>query len=217
MATIHLLLQGKGEVGKSFVAAILFQYLRKRFSPVVGYDTDPVNSTFAGYKEFGVTVLNIMKNDDIDPRGFDQLMEALYGLAPEAHAVVDNGASCFEALGSYLKENNALSLLKNDGHEIIIHTLVTGGQALGDTLTGLRSLLKSFRDVPIAVWLNPYFGEIVNDGQSFYEFKVYAEDPEAFRAVVEIPPLKPGTFGRDLEEILAKRWSFGPALIPVCL
>jgi hypothetical protein len=89
------------------VASILFQYLRKGLQPVRGYNTDSVNSTFAGYTEFDVNVLDIMKNGDIDPRGFDRLMEAIYELSPEGHAVVDNGASCFVALGVYLKENKA--------------------------------------------------------------------------------------------------------------
>lgn len=213
MATIHLLLQGKGGVGKSFVASILFQYLRTRFPDLVfGYDTDPVNSTFAGYKEFNVEIVKLMRNDDIDPRAFDRLIEAIYGRPMESHIVVDNGASCFIALCGYLKENKVFGMLNDGGHKLFVHTLVTGGQALGDTIAGLSSLAKNFPGAPIVVWLNPYFGEIVNDGQGFYDFKIYEEHGDEIRSVVEMPALRPGTFGKDLEELLAKRWSFDTAV-----
>ena len=45
MAIAHLLMQGKGGVGKSFVASILYQYLKRRGLEVYGCDTDPVNNT----------------------------------------------------------------------------------------------------------------------------------------------------------------------------
>ena len=212
MATIHMLLQGKGGVGKSLVASLLFQYLKENDLPVKGCDTDPVNSTFSGYKEFDVQALDIMNGDDIDQRRFDRLIEDLCELSPDAHVVVDNGASCFVALCGYLKENGALDFLKENGQEVLIHTVVTGGQALTDTLKGLRSLTLHFPDVPIVVWLNPYYGEIVLDGNDFYGFKVYAEASATFQAVIELPALRPNTFGRDLEDLLARRASFAAAV-----
>ena len=207
------MLQGKGGVGKSFVSSLLYQYLKGHDVPVVGYDTDPINSTFAGYKEFGVVELDIMNGDDIDPRSFDQLIEKICSLKDEAtHVVVDNGSSCFPPLCGYLKEHEALEILINQGHEVNLHSVVTGGQALGDTLSGLKSLTTQFQDIPIVVWLNPYYGEIVLDNSNFYEFKVYAESSANFKGVIEMPAFKPDTFGRDLEELLAKRMSFEAAI-----
>ena len=46
---VHLVLQGKGGVGKSFVSAILGQYFRARKGTLHCFDTDPVNATFAQY------------------------------------------------------------------------------------------------------------------------------------------------------------------------
>ena len=46
-ATVHFVLQGKGGVGKSFVASILGQYFQVRGRDVRCFDTDPVNQTFA--------------------------------------------------------------------------------------------------------------------------------------------------------------------------
>lgn len=45
MATIHFIQQGKGGVGKSMIAAILYQVLRHLGKEVVAFDTDPVNAT----------------------------------------------------------------------------------------------------------------------------------------------------------------------------
>ena len=59
------------------------------------------------------------------------------------HAIVDNGASSFVALGAYIKENALLSLLREQGHQVFFHTVITGGQALGDTLSGLKVLALS--------------------------------------------------------------------------
>ena len=50
VASVHLVLQGKGGVGKSFVSAILAQYFRTKSAPVHCLDTDPVNATFAQYR-----------------------------------------------------------------------------------------------------------------------------------------------------------------------
>ncbi|MFA7431894.1 MAG: hypothetical protein WCZ23_17190 [Rhodospirillaceae bacterium] len=54
MALINLTLQGKGGVGKSFVASLLAQYYQSRGGDLACYDTDPVNQSFGGYTAFGV-------------------------------------------------------------------------------------------------------------------------------------------------------------------
>ncbi|NQU58501.1 MAG: conjugal transfer protein TraL, partial [Rhodospirillales bacterium] len=52
MKQIHMILQGKGGVGKSFVASLLAQhYLSREITPVC-IATDPINQTFAAYKSF---------------------------------------------------------------------------------------------------------------------------------------------------------------------
>ena len=48
MAKIHMILQGKGGVGKSMIAATLAQWKRAHGEAPLCIDTDPVNATFAG-------------------------------------------------------------------------------------------------------------------------------------------------------------------------
>ena len=179
MATIHFIQQGKGGVGKSMIAVILFQVLRHLGREVMAFDTDPVNSTLAGFKEFEVTRLDILKDGDIDPREFDGLINAIAALPPETHVIVDNGASSFLALNSYIKENDVLGILTDSGHSAYFHSVITGGQAVADTALGLRSLALGFPDSPIVVWLNPYFGEIRMDDRPFEEFKADSFTPSS--------------------------------------
>src|SRR5580704_13017499 len=132
--SIHLSLQGKGGVGKSLIASILAQYFCDRGRTVRCIDTDPVNSTMFQYKALDVTRLELLRNGMIDHRGFDTLMERL--LTEDATFVVDNGAATFIPLWSYILENSVVDLLKQAGRSLYVHTVITGGQALLDTLHG---------------------------------------------------------------------------------
>ena len=208
MATIHFILQGKGGVGKSMIAAMLYQALGHFGKEVLAYDTDPVNATLASFREFNVTALNVMKDGNIDARMFDALLENI-ATAPEgSHVIVDNGASSFLALGGYMEESEVLPILTEAGHTVFFHSIVAGGQAIGDTLKGLARLAKTFPESPLVVWLNPFFGEIAIDGQSFEEFKIYRDYSSQFHALIELPLGNKALIGKDLEELLAKRQSF---------
>lgn len=128
MAKIHMVLQGKGGVGKSAIAAIIAQYKMDKGQTPLCIDTDLVNATFEGYKALNVRRLNIMAGDEINSRNFDTLVELI---APtKDDVVIDNGASSFVPLSHYLISNQVPALLQEMGHELVIHTVVTGGQAL---------------------------------------------------------------------------------------
>jgi len=208
MGTIHFLMQGKGGVGKSFVASVLFQYFQKRGVKVQGFDIDPVNKTFAGYKEFGVTPVDIMSDNDINRYLFDRLISLLAELPDETQAIVDNGASSFVSFCAYAKDENIFGLLKSAGHEVVLHMPVTGGQPLPETILTMNSLLLNFPDCPMVAWLNPKDGPITMNGRDFYGFVVYQEHQDKFRAVIELPAYRHETYFRDLTEHLAQKCSF---------
>ena len=274
MSTVHFVLQGKGGVGKSLIASLLYQYLHQQGVAVTGVDTDPVNATFSGYKTLSVQSLDIMDGDDIDRRRFDSLMEIILQQTEENHIVIDNGASTFLPLCSYLKDNAALELLDREaaadllpqllhvsldnggqyigciagrrnvlahlfqfalellqaqrfavtvrfqfgllcgqeGHAVLLHTVMTGGQAVVDTASGLKTLATSFPSASIVVWLNRYFGDIAMNGKVFEDFKVYQEHYSQFRSIIEVPARKQSTFGKDLEALLSRRETFEAAI-----
>lgn len=172
-SAIHLTLQGKGGVGKSLVASILAQYFRHHGREVHCIDSDPVNQTFSQYAELGAEHLALMRNGRIDSAGFDVLIDRL--LAEDGIFIVDNGASTFVPLWSYIVENNALETLAAAGRKLYVHTIVTGGQALGDTLKGFKSLADSSAERNIVVWLNEYFGVIERCGKTFTDMQAYKD------------------------------------------
>ncbi|MDD4616397.1 MAG: conjugal transfer protein TraL [Alphaproteobacteria bacterium] len=210
MAKIHMVLQGKGGVGKSFVAACIAQYKASNGKLPRNFDLDPVNLTFYGYKALQVQKLNIMEADEINPRSFDDLIELI---APEKNdVVIDNGASAFVALAHYLISNHVPALLHSMGHELIVHTVITGGQALLDTVSGFAQLASQFPpEARFVVWLNPYWGPIEHEGKGFEQMKAYSTNKSRVSAIVQIPALKNETFGRDLSEMLQSRLTFDEA------
>jgi hypothetical protein len=193
--TIHLILQGKGGDRKSLVSSILAQYFRHRGADIHCLDTDPVNQTFSQYAELAAEHRESMRDGKIDPRGFDVLMEPL---------LTDEGI--------FIVENNVLELLRATGRRLCVHTVVTGRQALGDTLKGFNSLADHTADRNIVVWLNEYFGLIERDGKTFTEMLAYKESDSKIFGMVRIPKRNQDTFGRDIEEVIARKLTFEDAI-----
>ncbi len=207
MANIHYILQGKGGVGKSLVASLVAQLCQSKGS-IECYDTDPTNATFSGYKALGVKRVDIMEDEDINQRNFDQLMEAIANSNAE-NIIIDNGASTFIPLASYLNSNKVIDILNDLGHTVYIHTVITAGQGMRDTLTGFDALAKKFgQQSKLVVWLNLFWGKVAVDGKSFIDMKVYKENESLVDSIVVIPEYKKETFSRDLSEMLTDRMTF---------
>ncbi|SDP36176.1 nucleotide-binding protein [Desulforhopalus singaporensis] len=207
MATIHLILQGKGGVGKSFVSSLLAQYLIDRDVKVACFDTDPVNATFSAFKSLKVHKVDILEDDSINSRLFDSLIEKLLQLPDGSSAVIDNGAASFIPLASYISENMVPDLIRESGHDLIIHTVITGGQSAGDTLKGLQSLLGGF-DSPLIVWVNPFFGSTDYFTDHDLRQKVIQGDGKC----IVLPSYKKDTFGYDIETMLSRKLTFDEAV-----
>lgn len=210
---VDFILQGKGGVGKSLIASLLAQYYASQNLNPICVDTDPVNATFSGYKTFNVETLNIMEGDDINQRAFDWLIEKIMGESESTTMVVDNGASTFVPLCSYLMQNDVVNLLHEAGHTVRFNTVITGGQALSDTTEGFESLCKNIAGVPIIVWINEYFGMPVHNGKTFVESNVYKKYQDRIHALVTIPAVKPETFGHDMQKMLKSHLTFAEAEI----
>ena len=208
---IHLTLQGKGGVGKSLVASLLAQYFRDGGRDVRCIDTDPVNRTFAQYAALRADRLNLRdEHNRIDQRAFDTLMERF--LNEDATFVVDNGASTFLPLWHYLLENNALDYLNKNGRRVYVHTVITGGQALLDTLNGFHELAQTTSGRNIVIWVNEYFGRVEADGKKFSEMAAYRENAEKVCGAVIFSKRNQDTFGRDIEDMIAAKLTFREAI-----
>jgi len=211
MAKVHIILQGKGGVGKSVSAAILAQYSTEKGNDPTCIDTDPVNATFHGYKALNVKRLQIMEADEINPRSFDTLVEMI--AEAKGDVIIDNGASSFVPLSHFLISNQVPALLAEMGHELVVHTVVTGGQALLDTVSGFNQLVSQFPDEALfVVWLNPFWGPIEHEGKGFEQMKAYTTNKARVSALIQIPALKKETYGRDLGDMLQERLTFNEAI-----
>lgn len=209
MAIINFVLQGKGGIGKSFAASLLSQYLIDRRQSVACFDTDPVNTTLAAYDKLQATKVEIMDGDIINSRFFDTLIEKLMDLPEYAYAVIDSGASTFFPLASYLAENDIAQFFADTGHELMLHTIIAGGQAEMDTIQGLNSLLNAFPGTPIIIWVNPFFGQITEFTD---KHELAQKNKKNGGITISLPSYKKETFGHDIETVLKSRLTFEQAI-----
>ncbi len=211
MKTVHFTMQGKGGVGKTFVSSIMAQYLLSKTDDVVCIDTDPVNASFSDYKAYNARRIQLMQGTEIAPSAFDEMMEML--LTEDAHFIVDNGAATFIPLSHYLFENKAFDLLLKSGKSVIIHTVLTGGPALKDTLNGFAHLAKQIpEEAQFMVWLNEYFGEVAKDGKTFEEMKIYNQHKSQVAGIIRIPQWTRDTYGQDISKMMDLRLTFNEAI-----
>ncbi len=209
-ASVHVVLQGKGGVGKSFVPAILAQYFRTKPAPVHCLDTDPVNATFAQYRLLEAEHLKVLRRGTVNEKQFDVLVEKVCHGA--GVFIVDTGATTFVPLWNYILENEILEFFRVHGRNVFVHSVVTGGQAMSDTLNGLERLAQTTSEKNVIVWLNEYFGEVIKDGKSFEKFKVAEEYAPKLAGTVVIRERNPHTYGDDVRQMLERRLTFAEAI-----
>lgn len=212
MANIHMLLQGKGGVGKSFISAVLAQYIQHKYNIVpCCIDTDPVNSTFSGYKSLNVKTLHLLDSDEINTRNLDTLIEWI--AETQIDTVIDNGAATFVPLAHYIISNQISDLLETMGHKLIVHSVITGGQALMDTVNGFAQLVRQFpENINFVIWLNEYWGKVEVQSKTFEEMKVYKDYKSRISAIIRIPQVKEETYGKDISEMLQNKITFTEAI-----
>lgn len=202
--TIHFILQGKGGCGKSFVAVLLAQYMRRSGADLKALDTDQENTTFAHYKNLNVRHIPVMNDSRIiDAKRFDQLMEIL--LSEEGTFVIDNGANTFSPLLAYIVENDVIQFLKENGRTVYIHTVVGGGDTMADTANGFSSIAQGV-DAPIVMWMNEHFGPMkTEEGKEFTDTKVFKTYQARLHGAVLLPARNHQTFGDDIKRMNTKR------------
>ncbi|EPR1029471.1 TPA: ArsA-related P-loop ATPase [Acinetobacter nosocomialis] len=199
--TINIIAQGKGGVGKTFVSTQIAQFYLDSEKESLNIDTDPVNSTFASFEKLNVKHIDLLLDNNINPRKFDEMMELIF--ESEKDVVIDNGASSFIPLLAYFIENNVFEIFKDMGAEINFHTIIMGGQSLQDTLNGLHQISERIPDyVNLIVWLNEYNGQIEMDGKGFESFKLYKQLQDRIQQLIFVEQRTRETFGEDVKKML---------------
>ena len=209
--SVHVSIQGKGGVGKSFVASLLSQYfLEKLGGNVFCIDSDPINATLSGYAELKADHIDVMRQGQVHERQFDALVERICN--NEGVFVVDTGATNFIPFWHYLLENEILRLLGEYGRNAFIHVVIVGGQGLNDTLSGLDEIAETTSGRNIVVWLNEYFGEVESGEKKFEDMTVYCQHQDKIAGAIIIPRHNPQTWGEDVREMLEQQITFRQAI-----
>ena len=208
---IHLVLQGKGGVGKSLVASWLAEFLIHRGQAVRCMDGDPVNRSMGQYKAFGAEKLDLLNQDGVLQRTrYDKLMERFLG--EHAVYVVDSGATAFLPFWTYVVESDAVELLRRAGRTVYIHIPISAGEMLNDTLLGFKTLAASATDRILVVWINEYFGPVSRDGKTFNQMQVYLDNQDKVVASVAIPERNRDTFGASIRLMRERKLTFEEAV-----
>jgi hypothetical protein len=209
--TIHLVLQGKGGVGKSIVASWLAEFLIGRGQPVRCFDGDPVNRSLAQIKALNAEKLDLLNDEGVVMRSrYDALINRF--LTEEAVFLVDSGATAFLPFWTFIVESDVISSLQAAGRRVYIHIPISGGDMLNDTLLGFKTLAETAAEKSLVVWINEYFREIERDGKTFDQMQVFLDNREKVLTSIGIPQRSPDLYGDDIRQMRERKLTFDEAI-----
>lgn len=210
----HMLLSGKGGVGKSVVARLLAEFLTDQGDAPLAFDVDPVNASFAAVPAFKAKSINLLDEDHkINASRFDEIVEDI--LDAERSVVMDSGASSYLPLLTYMEENDLVTRLKDEGFDVFLHTIINGGASLDFTTQNFNDVAKNFGDeAKVVVWLNHVWEKIARDGKPFTEWKTYQINRNRLHCILEIPKMASDMSAADFSAMLKENLSFAEATNP---
>jgi len=143
----------------------------------------------------------------LDEHQLDRLITCILDYDEDADLVIDSSAAAFVALGERIAAD--AGALTGRGVSVMLHTLITGGQVLGDPLAGLARLIEQMPEaVKFVVWLNAFFGEIRLEGRIFEQTPFYDQYHPRLYGLVQLERQAGSAFGQDVQRMLARRLSF---------
>ncbi len=210
MSKIHLVMQGKGGVGKSLLAFYLAQYVREKNGKCLVFDTDPLNQTLARTTALEAKVVRILAEDNITimKNAFDLMIEECE--TEDADVVIDVGASSFVPMLEYCVVNGVYDLWHEMGHTCILHSIITG-KDFGHTCNMFAVVMEKTGRLPSVssiVWLNPFAGPVEKDGKGFDKTSVYRDNERHIKAVLPMPAFTSDMFHPDFLAMMEKGRTF---------
>lgn len=209
MKTIHLVMMGKGGVGKSTISVLLSQFLKAQNQDLRCADLDPTNASFSGFKSLGAEHINIADSEfNIEPGQFDVLLEKI--LKEDADWVIDTGAATFLPFMNYLIQNQVFDFLESQERKVIVHTPLVGGPAMEETLRGIRAILE-MSNAPVVVWENEFFGPVMMNGKRFSQTKGYEQFSDRILGIVRVKKGDPKQSEKDVVAMLSRKLGWNEA------
>ncbi len=208
---MHIVLQGKGGVGKTLVASLIAQFLREHDRAPVCFDTDPVNSSLVSFAALEAMPVQLLTEDAINVVAVDEMVERI--LKADADVVMDNGASSFIPLSRYLISDNIAELVEGAGKQVVVHAILVGSGGAKETARGLDAILTQFpASVRVVVWVNEFFGPVSIDGTPIEDTKFFADNADRLTSIVRLRQQNPLTTGVVLGQMLERKLTFAEAL-----
>lgn len=184
MNQIHIVMNGKGGIGKSIVAYNLSQYLKSLDPETVCIDTDPLTPTLSKYKALSVKHIQIASAAEVFLNRFDDMIEEMVSTPHDV--IIDTGASTFLPIAKYIESNKIFSFLKDEYDKTIFVHVVLNAQTQNDylsTTASLESIAQSFgSEASIIVWLNEFGGSL----DMFLESKFYSENKDNLHGILRM-------------------------------
>ncbi len=207
MHKVHLIIQPKGGIGKSYVAFLLAQHQLAASPNLLVIDIDQENPTLSHYKSLNAQRVSVMdEGRAIDPKRFDQLIIMI--VEHQGDVVIDTGANIFSALMAYAIENGVFEIIEGNGKKLIIHTIVGGGDTLYDTANGFADIAKHV-DGGIVLWLNEHFGKLESStGVHIENSRIVTENKDKLIGMIKLKDRTRATFGADINKMTAARMTF---------
>lgn len=163
---VHLVVQSKGGVGKTFISTLLCQHLCQRSAKVLLIDTDPLNVSSSSSRvlerftsdQLQVQKLRLSERKSATIGDFQQLADLTKFAEPGTELVIDVGTSIYDQLLKWLLSRGmgALQLSEDLGAKLMLHVPLAGGAEFTDTLATLSKLRAEpdLQNAHFTVWLN---------------------------------------------------------------
>lgn len=209
---VHTVLQGKGGVGKTFIASLIAQWLMQQGEPVQCIDTDSVNASLCDITALKASHLSLFKNDsdEIDTNAMDGMVDRF--LTEDTNFVVDCGATGFVPLSRYFIQDGIPQMIEENGKRLVIHTVIAGGQELIHTGKGFDTIASQYpQSAEIILWLNEYHGPIGGEDETqFEQTPVYQKHKSRIAGLIRLPQLHQ-THRANVADMLAHGLTFAEA------
>ena len=194
MRKLHFTLGDKGGIGKSFIAALMAQYVMDNLIGVkpICIDMDMKNKTLSRYTELDVELIDVRTDGDIDRSKFDLMINRIDSAGEDDVIIVDVGGNVYVSMTDYMRVNEAYEMIMNRGVEIVLHVPIVGGGDMFPTLKTLDEVIANTpSDVMVAVWINQKNGKVEYHGKVFEESERALEYRNRIRNITYIPLWRP--------------------------
>ena len=207
---VHIVCQGKGGVGKTFICWLLAQFLLDRNGPdqLLCADTDPINKSFAAFQGLKVHTIDLFGEDhrNVEPGDFEKLFEFIQ-LSDKTDLVIDTGASNFVPFQTFLSMDRADQMLADTNCNLILHVPICGGENRQECVSRLQILINDVPNARFVVWINNFPSVVYpkrkteesKEPENFEQTETFQMYRHKIFGIVDVPLLPQDSTGRTLK------------------